>query len=110
MHSMRACVRALSPRAPSSLSLPLLPQAEIKRLRRALCPPAGLLCSSLAAFTSSRGFGRARARKERPTESDREVKDEATPQHAGDGLDGHCRENMMCVLRGIRSCWFVGLV
>jgi hypothetical protein len=42
---------------------------------------------------------RARARKERHTESDREVKDEATPQHAGDGLDGHFES--MCVA----GCW-----
>ena len=41
------------------------------------------------------------------TESDREVKDEATPQHAGDGLDGHYCE-YVCVA----GCWVevVGLV
>lgn len=37
------------------------------------------------------------ARAQRHTESDREVEDEATPQHAGDGLDGHFESICGCV-------------
>jgi hypothetical protein len=113
MHAcMRACVRALSPRASSSLSLslPLPPQAEPKnpeehsaRLLACFIP------RSLRSHPPGGSGTRARAKK-RHTESDREVKDEATPQHAGDGLDGHYREFVMCVFAGFRACWFVGLV
>lgn len=33
------------------------------------------------------------------TESDRKVEDEATPQHAGDGLDGHFESVCGCEWR-----------